>query len=232
MYLTDRDSLLRAMYRLLDTDAGDGALTEHDPEDSPLQGITLHLQQGAEDAQEYLIGAGSTWWHEASEPLTYSTASDGRQYVELPDDFRRLFGAQDRSALHDSTGRGWGIEITPDLKWRSPTLSAYYLERDRLWLTQGASPPTGLRMDYIRRVGDIVDGTPVDFPEEDRTLIVAYGAFHAREEHWYTGGQQGEMKLDRNLQVKKRQAFKRARRSSAPRKIGTPLVTDHWGLVG
>ena len=231
MYLTDRQSLLRALFRLLDTDAGDGALIEHDPASAPLEGITMHLQQGAEDAQEYLIGAGSTWWHETSEPLTFGRATDNRQWAELPTDFRRMFSSPDRSALYDTNGRAWGVEISPELSRRSPSLNAYWIAGNRLWLPRRATPPVGLVMDYIRRIGSINDNENVDFPEDDRTLIVAWAALHAREEHWYTGGQPGMMKIDRNLQVKKRQAFKRARRTSAPRKVGTPLAAPHWALT-
>ena len=87
-------------------------------------------------------------------------------------------------------------------------------------------------MDYIRRVPILEDDTPVDFPEEDRGLIVAFAAYHAREESWYTGGPQGDLKMDRNLQTRKRQAWRRARRTSAPRRVGLPRTTDRYSLVG
>lgn len=232
MYLTDRASLLRALYRLLDTDPQDIALTEHDPVEGELEGLSLHLQQGAEDAQSYIVGAGSSWWNQTSEALEFDVRDDGRRRAELPDGFRRLFALPDRSALHDGTGRRWGTEIEPQLKWESPATNGYYIEDRYLWLTRTATPPTGLVMDYIRRVAEIRDNTTVDFPEEDRTLIVAFAALHAREEFWYTGGVAGDAKLERNLQVKKRQAFRRARRSSGPKRIQTPVVADHWSLLG
>lgn len=229
MYLTDRQSLLRAMYRLLDTDAQDGALTEFDETDG--EGLSLHLQQGAEDAQSYMLGAGSSWWNQTSEALDFDELDDGRRRVELPDDFRRLFALPKRSALHDGTGQRWGVEIDPELKWEGPS-NAYYIEGSYLWLVRRAAPPPNLVMDYIRRVPAIADGKDVDFPAEDRTLIVAFAALHAREEHWYTGGQAGDMKLERNLQVKRRQAFRRARRTSGPKRLATPVVQDHWALTG
>ena len=231
MYLTDRDSMLRAMYRLLDTDPGDSAMTEHD-QDGNLEGVTLHLQQGAEDAQAYMVGAGSSWWHETSDVLDFDELDDGRKRVGLPDGFRMTLALPDRSALHNRAGQRWGIEIEPVMKWDSPSGQGYYVENEYLWLVRRAAPPEGLVVDYVRRVGDIVSAETVDFPEADRTLIVAFACLHAREEAWYIGGQAGDTKLERNLQVKKRQAFRRARRTSGPRRLATPIVTDHWALIG
>ena len=83
MYLTDRASMLRALFRLIDTDTGDGAVTEYD---GPMhEGVLLLIQQGAEDAQSYMLGAGSTWWIETSAALAFTPEPDGRQYTELTD---------------------------------------------------------------------------------------------------------------------------------------------------
>ena len=227
MYLTDRASLLRALFRLLDTDLEAGDMTEHDPADVHQEGILLQLQQGAEDAQAYMLKAGSTWWLETSEPLDFQPQSDGRLAVTLPEGFRRLYGDGERSALHDARGTRWGVEIEPDLQWDG-TRNGYFLSGDKLRLVSNASPPAGLMMDYVRRIAEIRDGTDVDFPEDDRSLIVAFAAFHAREESWYTGGPAGDRKIERNLGSKKSQAWTRARRTSTPRRARTPRVPPHW----
>ena len=104
------------------------------------------------------------------------------------------------------------------------------MANERLWLTRGASPPSDLVMDYHRRVDTLADGENADFPEEDRGLIVAYAAALAREEHWYTGGQLGDARIERNLRMRKTTASRRARRTSAPKKIETPIVFDHWWI--
>ena len=231
MYLTDRASLLRAVYRLMDTDLEAGDMTEHDPTGTPLEGILLQLQQGAEDAQEYMVSAGSSWWLKTSGALNLTPQNDGRLAVDLPDDFRRLYGDGDRSALHDVNGIRWGVEIEPDLQWDG-TRNGYFVQGKQLRLVRDASPPAGLQMDYIRRIPAIVNDTDVDFPEEDRTLIVAFTALHAREESWYTGGPIGDRKIERNLGAKKSQAWRRARRTSKPRRAKTPRVAPHWGLTG
>ena len=228
MRLTDRASLLRALFRLVDTDAGDGSLTEHD--DEYLEGIYLHLQQGADDAQEFMMGAGLTWWNTFSPRLEFTLDTDqNRRWTAVPEDFRRFLG-QDDSAMRTQFGGAWGVEITPDLKYQVGR-NVYYLEGNRVWLGRDATGYGDLRMQYIRRVKDLVDGEEVDFPPEDRTLIVGYAALHASHEHWYVGGQEGKISIDRNLQQKKRIAFKRARQTAAARKVQTPVVDSRWSLV-
>ena len=231
MHLTDRGSLLRALFRLCDADADDGNVTEHD--DVTLEGVYLLLQQGVEDAQQFLMGAGlGSWWLDMSDVLTFAAEPDGRQWVALPDDFRRLAGDDATSALHDSAGIRWGQEIPAELQRRATFADAYFLAGRRLWVPRGASPPDDLVLDYYRRVGTLADDSPVDFPEEDLALIVAYAALHAREEHWYTGGQQGDQRIARNLESRKAPAFDRARRSLTPKKVKTPLATgDHWAYL-
>ena len=53
MALTDRDSLANAVYRLLNTDASDDDMIEHD--DTSLEGLYLILQDGVDDAQAWVI---------------------------------------------------------------------------------------------------------------------------------------------------------------------------------
>ena len=66
--LTDRDSLERAFYRLVNTDATDDALTEHDDGET-LEAVYQALQSGVWDAQEWLIHSGLRGrWLTASPP--------------------------------------------------------------------------------------------------------------------------------------------------------------------
>ena len=231
MYLTDRASLFRALFRLMDADATDGGVTEFDAADVPQEGLLLALQQGAEDAQTFLLGQKSSWWLKTSDALGFTQQSDGRYYTDLPDDFRRLFGDPGESALHYGAGERWGIEIHAREQWNAPS-NSYFLQGAQLWLTRRSAPPADLRMDYTHRLAEIVDGKEVDFPQEDRGLIVAYTAVHAREESWYTGGPLGDQRIERNLNTRKRLAARRARRTSTPLKVGTPRVSDRWALVG
>ena len=225
--LTDRASLLRSLFRLLDTDAEDGTMIEHDI--VTLEGAYIALQQGLADAQSYLFSAdGGSWWLAVSDALAFTQEDDGRQWATLPDGFRRMYSVPDRSALHTLVGAAWGTEITPDLQWSSSSSNSFFIANDRLWLTRGASPPSDLRMDYYRLAAKLADDSDADFPEEDRGLIVAYAADLAMEEHWFTGGPEGVARIQRNLQKRKTTASKRARRTSAPKKVGTPLVMDHW----
>jgi len=52
---------------------------------------------------------------------------------------------------------------------------------------------------------------------------------HTMENDWLAGGQEMEMKLQRNLERRKQAAYRRARRSLQP-KMATPsdMVGDHW----
>ena len=232
--LTDRNSLKRALYRLVNTDDLDDAMLEHDA--TSLDGIYMALQEGVDDAQQYLVDSGlSDYWFTTSAALSF-TGSEPDRYVALPatdtagDDkrFWRLYGDRKWSALRKSNGTRWGIEIPASGRWKYRG-NGYYLRNERLYLARGASPPSDVVMDYLYRLPDLADSTTVDFPESDRQLIVAYAAVHTMESDWLAGGQEMEMKLQRNLDRRKQAAYRRARRSLQP-KMATPsdMVGDHW----
>ena len=232
--LTDRNSLKRALYRLVNTDDLDDAMLEHDA--TSLDGIYMALQEGVDDAQQYLVDSGlSDYWLTTSAALSF-TGSEPDRYVALPatdtagDDkrFWRLYGDRKWSALRKSNGTRWGIEIPASGRWTYRG-NGDYLRNDRLYLARGASPPSDVVMDYLYRLPDLADSTTVDFPESDRQLIVAYAAVHTMENDWLAGGQEMEMKLQRNLDRRKQAAYRRARRSLQP-KMATPsdMVGDHW----
>ena len=70
-FLTDRASLKRALYRLMDTDDNDDDLIEHDNTGETLEGVYLMLQQGLESAQLYLIDKGmEEFWLTETSALT------------------------------------------------------------------------------------------------------------------------------------------------------------------
>ena len=229
MHLTDRASLLKSTFRLLDTDPQDPEMIEFD--DEPLEGIYGHLQQGADDAQSHLISVGaSDWWLERSSVLVFRTEPNGERSAPLPDDFRRLHAEDEFSPL-ESGDQGWGIEIPAATARRAQASNAFYLRRDRLWVTRQANVPNNLTMNYVRRMPVLADGTDVDFPEADRGLIVAYAALAASAEHWFTGGMEGRKRIMENLQARKRTARTRARRTSQPQKVRTPVVMPHYALI-
>lgn len=228
-FLTDRASLKRELFRVMNTDAADGASTEHDDAAVVLEGLYMLLQQGAEDAQEWLIGAGlGSLWLSTSAVLTWTQETDGQYYTALPADFLRLYGDQETSGLRDAAGIRWGQEIPPEMQWRATYVDCYFISNQRLYLVQGASPKSDLVMDYYRRIGTLADGSTVDLPEQDRALIVAFAALHAREQAWYTGGPEGDAKLERNLRSRKQMAWRRGRRSRTTRQVQAGMTSDHW----
>jgi hypothetical protein len=232
--LTDRDSIKRALYRLVNTDDLDDAMLEHDA--TSLDGVYMALQEGVDDAQQYLVDSGlSDYWLTTSATLSF-TGSDPDRYVALPATdtdsadkrFWRLYGDHKWSALRKANGERWGLEVPAHSRWKIRG-NCYYLRNERLYLARSASPPSDVVMDYLYRLPDLVDSTTVDFPESDRPLIVAYAAIHAMENDWIAGGADMESKLMRNLERRKQAAYRRARRSLQP-KMTTPndMIGDHW----
>ena len=129
MPLTDRASIQRELYRLLNTSADDATLTEHDS--GTLEGLNLQIEQGAYNAQLWLIDHGfQDRWIKQSGVLGTPSGSDdvaGGRYWDLStlgSDFLRLAGDEETSALYvpggstDLTTR-WGRLTTRDRGVRS-----------------------------------------------------------------------------------------------------------------
>jgi hypothetical protein len=228
-WLTDRASLKRALYRLLDTDDDDDDMIEHDHASQTLEGIHLLLQQGAESAQLYMIDKGfEEFWLTSSSAISL-TGSDPDRYVTLPTDMIRLYGDDQNSALRSSTGARWGTLIDSKDRYRCRGSNAYYLRNERLYVTTGASLPSGTLIDYIYHIPILADDSDVDFPDNDRPLIVAFAAVHAMQENWLPGGQEMEAKLERNLLRRKNESYRRARRSQKPKTVDAGrMIGDHW----
>ena len=228
--LTDRDSLERAFYRLLNTDATDDALIEHDDGET-LEAVYQALQSGVWDAQEWLIHSGlRDRWLAASTLSSWTTDGDFK-YQALPDDFLRYAGSDRESPLWDGSNR-WGREISLDYR-RGALGNFFWLQNERLYVAKGASLPTGgLTLNYHFQHPTLAATTEVNFPVMDRPLIVAYAAVGAMEESWVAGGPEMETKLQRNLDRRKNAAYLRANRSMTGRKFRPqPMIGSHW-IVG
>ena len=160
--LTDRNSLKRALYRLTNTDDLDDAMLEHDA--TSLDGIYMALQEGVDDAQQYLVDSGlSDYWLTTSATLSFS-GSDQDKNDALPTTdtasadkrFWRLYGDHKWSSLRKANGERWGLEVPASARLRLRG-NYYYLRNERLYLVRGASAPSDLVMDYIFRLPDLAD---------------------------------------------------------------------------
>lgn len=226
--LTDLPSLKRAFYRLTGTASSDGALTEHD--DSTDEAVEQLLQYGAWDAQHFLLDCGlNDRWVSQSSSLSFSgsDSSDGGRYTDLPSDFLRLAGDHVTSALRRPNGNRWGSLIDFEDRFRVRG-NGYWLQNEKLWIARNASPPSDLLMDYHHRLATL-DNTEVDFPTADRGLIVGFAAERGMAESWLPGGQEMASKIARFVARQKQQAWKRARRSSGPRRMQPQrTIGSHW----
>lgn len=233
--LTNRVLLLNEFFRLVNADASDADLTEHD--DSTLEGAYQLLQAGCFDAQLYLIdcGAGSRW-AKASSALSFS-GSDPDKFAALPADFLRLEATERRTGLRSGT-ISWGrmipferrFEFNGNYFYIRGNEAASALEGDlRVYVTIGAAVPSGLVADYFYRHATLGDSTTVDFPEEDRQLIPAFAAYRASFQSWFSGGQEEKLAIQTNLDFCKQQAWRRSRFSRQPKEVPvSPLVGERW----
>ena len=230
--LTDRASILREFFRLVDTDSSDDDLTEHDA--SSLEGVYGLLSEAMLEAQDDMLrfGVGEFWLQRSSTTLSFSgsESTDGGRYASLPDDFRRAYGDEDDSALVEADGDRWGQEILPELRhvWGDN----YYFRGDgKLWITRKARvPASGLYLEYYRAPTELADGTDADFPAEHRSLIPAHAAVLAIPQAWFPGDQFDEQRLRQNLEARRQRAFSMGRRSRKRRQIRPKAMrgNTHW----
>ena len=227
--LTDLASMQRAFYRRTDTESGDDALIEHD--DTTLEAVNQFLQYGLNDAQDYLMDCGlSDRWVSVATAITSwsgSDTEDGGRFKDLESDFFRFAGDDKTSALREIDGTRWGVLVDARDRFRVRG-NKYYLLNEQLWLARAASPPTSLIYDYHARIATLSSST-VDFPSEDRPLIVAYAAERAMNDSWLPGDKEMEMKIANNVRACKASAFRRTRRSRKQRRLRpTPILGTHW----
>lgn len=224
--------MLREFYRLCETDATDDDMIEHD--NSTLEAAYELLDAGLRDTQLLLIRYGLGGHFQATTAALSFTGSDPDRYATLPADFLRMNGDHRRSALRSAAGVRWGREIMPGQR-HDFTGNCWYVRGAsgdaglmRLYVTTGASVPSGTRADYYFRHADLADST-VDIPEDERPLIPAYAAVRATAYPWYAGGDTGKARLEAYLRFLKNQTWHRSRTSRQP-KMATvhPVTGDRW----
>lgn len=231
--LTDRASLLREFFRLVNADSSDDDLTEHDS--STLEGAYEALDVGQEEAQQFLIsvGQGETWLKQGSTLIV--TGSDPNRYSSLPSDFLRLDSDpdQNRSGLVYPTGVGWGREIQPTDAHR--VYGNYYWVvysapdgEFRVRYARAAAVPSTLVPNYYYALDTLADSTTVEMRADDRNLIPAFAARYAMEQAWFPGGDEERAAISRNLGNCQRQAYKRARITKRARKVQTHQARGQW----
>lgn len=228
--LTDRASLARAFFRLTGTSSDNPALTEHDAD--TLETVYQFLQYGAWDAQAWLIDCGlADRWVSVSSALSWSGAdsTDGGRYCSLPSDFLRAIGDDYRSCLREANGNRWGSQCDFRDRWGAGP-NRYWFQDEQVWITYGSSPPSPLYLDYHEKLATLADATTVDFPSEHRPLIVAYGADRAMSDAWLPGDLEMQAKITSNLAKLKKEAWRRIRRTSGPRKLkmAQQINSTHW----
>ena len=227
--LTNLASMQRAFYRLTDTASDDDSLIEHD--DSTLEGVNQFLQYGLNDAQDYMMDCGLSdrWVSQATAITSWSgtESDDGGRYKALESDFFRLSGDDMTSALRKIDGTRWGhlVDFRDRFKVRG---NRYWLQGENLWIARGASPPASLIYDYHHRLPTLSSAT-VDFPSEDRPLIVAFAAERAMQDSWLPGGEEMMVKIQATRRACEQRAFRRPRRSRTMRKLRPkPTVGTHY----
>lgn len=236
--LTDRASLRRAFFRLTATSADNQALKEND--DSTLEAVYQFLQYGLWDAQAWLIDCGlADRWVSVSAALTWSGAdgTDGGRYAALPSDFLRAIGDDTHSCLRVPGSSRWGAQVDFRDRWEAGS-DRYWFQNEKLWISKGSVPPSGLCLDYHHRLPTLVDTTTgppavdgtVDFPVEHRPLIVAFATERAQSDAWLPGDMEMQAKIQSNLNKRKNEAWRRIRRTSGPRKLnmGRTYPLTHW----
>lgn len=229
--LTDRASLLDEFFRLVNADTSDDDLIEHDT----TTGDSYYhlLQAGVYDAQDYLIRCGiGERWAKTSSALSFS-GSFPDKYAALPTDFLMLDADDNRSGLRNGK-ISWGRLIDFKDRFRY-TGNLFYLRGNeaasglegqlRVYVADGAAVPSSLVADYFYRHATLADSTTVDFPAEDRQLIVAYAARRATWQSWFPGGMEEKDAINNNLRHCEEQARGRARVSRRP--VRVPVRAIH-----
>jgi hypothetical protein len=178
--------LRRAFYRLIGVAPGDRMLEIYDSE--PGETVHYYIQHGLWNAQYFVItNTTANRWVKQSAPLTFTLDSaSNEKYAELPDDFIRAAGDEQRSALWvpGQPGR-WGTMMRFEDRHYKHSHRGYYLQNDRIWMHRNSAPPAGLVMDYYYQHPVLDDDSdPIDFPIEDRPLIAVEAAYLAMMEAW------------------------------------------------
>lgn len=230
--LTDRASLLREFFRLVNADASDDDMIEHD--DSTLEGAYEALDVGLKQAQLYLISIGrGDRWLTTSSTLTFS-GSDPNKKAALPADFLRLDSDPDqrRSGLKYPTGKGWGMEI--DIDDRNSVSGNYYYLREEsdglyyVYVARGGAPPSNLTADYYTVIDALADSTDADMRIDDRPIIAVYAADYAKSQAWFPGGPEQRAEITNAVAKLERGSYRRNRLTRRNRKTQQRPTTGRW----
>ncbi|MFW6010490.1 MAG: hypothetical protein ACOC9H_01095 [Gemmatimonadota bacterium] len=225
--LETRADLRRAFYLLTGTSAADSAIAEHDSE--PGDTVNNWLQLGLWEAQYWIIThASPTRWIErwsVAKGDWEGSDQTGGKYVELPDDFIRLRATTDWSGLFRENGDRWGSLLPDDDDWRTRRGDFYWIENDRLRLTRLARPPNPVEVEYYQRHIRLTsdnsddDGGVIDFPMQDRPLIVGLAAQEAADHPSFPGDTEKVAKISRYVKRWQERVRSRGRRTREPRKV-------------
>lgn len=152
---------------------------------------------------------------------------DGGRFSYLPSDFLRAYGNERRSALVEAGGKRWGKEGRPDDD--EARGDRYYIRGEELWLARGARVPTTLYLDYHYLHRAWTASISIDFPLEARGLVVAEAAAAAKEESWFPGERDDEMRIDRALARAREDARDVARPTKQARALRkAPRYGNRW----
>lgn len=233
MALATRAQLRRGLLRLVGTEADDPELTLRG--ESLNEVLDEHLESGLWNAQRYLvdIGAGDEWLESAT--LTFGAADDtGARSADAPSDFLRFAGDAENSALHRSSGIPWGRLLRDLRKRRRVTGDWYYFAEGRIWVTDQANVPDGVRLDYYEKLALPEGEAEVAMPEEVRPLITAEAAYLAMHEYWIpTHDMQAlENRIARNRIHRRTEAAQALRRADGRQALHDPDTTgSHWFMT-
>lgn len=221
--LRSRADLRRALYRLIGGSPSDTSLTEHD--DQPGDTVNGWLEQGFREAQFFVINRADAnrWLRRWEVPVSSLEGSDrdGGRYVDLPDDFLRAAGTLDLSPMWRGRHR-WGKLV--ENEWKTRTGNYFWIQNDRLWFAPLAKP-RGIELEYFYQIpvptrdDPAEEGGEIDFPEDDRMLIVAYAALEASDHPQFPGGLEHVGKIQRLARRWENRVAQRARRSQQPRRV-------------
>jgi len=219
-------NILEAWYRLVGSIPTDFALTELGEAEDEVGYI--YLTQGSHDAQLYMLDNGYKGWCQRSDALSWegTDATTGGKYDDLPADFLRADGNQDRSALVQTNGDRWGTQIETENDTAKGNY--YYFKGDEIWLARTASPPTTLYLKYHYAHPEWESDTTIDFPMRARSLVVAEAANAAKEENWFVGDHTMEAKIREAVLLAQKRARLCARQTKQPRRFRKQKVLGRW----
>lgn len=247
--LANREEIRRELYRLCGLSESDSSLDEH----SDTEGDTANylIQQALWESQAwYILHANPNRWVTQTSTLSFSgsDSADGGKYSNLPDNFHRLYGSGEHSALRRPDGTRWGREVEPEFRFIKGAV--YYVTDDvtgadgtaRLWLGREADPPTDLIADYYFRHPVLLDSTEtagagqtltVNFPVMDRILIPTIASRLAADLALFPATTEQRAMIARREVTLKRDIAARARFSREPRKVREPpTMGRHWMSTG